>query len=144
MATTILDATLLALLATATVTDLRARVVPDPAVLGATAVGLPLLLASDPGDLPGRLAAALGAGCFLLVPALIRPGAMGLGDVKLAAVLGLYLGAAVVAALLIALTAGAIAGLALIIRHGRAARRRTIPFAPFIALGALCAMLGGA
>jgi prepilin signal peptidase PulO-like enzyme (type II secretory pathway) len=60
---------------------------------------------------------------------------MGLGDVKLAAVLGLYLGQAVAAALLLALTGGALWGAALIARQGWAARRRTVPFAPFLASG---------
>ncbi len=65
---------------------------------------------------------------------------MGLGDVKLAGVLGVYLGAAVIEAMIVAFAAGSAVGLALIARHGWAARGRTIPFAPFLALGALVAM----
>jgi leader peptidase (prepilin peptidase)/N-methyltransferase len=143
MAAAILDAALLALLAVVTATDLRTRLVPDRALLAATAVAIPLAAAEDPAGLPERLAAALGAGGFLLAAALIRPGGMGLGDVKLGAVLGLYLGRAVVPALLVALLAGALAGAVLIVRRGPAARKQTIPFVPFMALGALCAV-GGA
>jgi leader peptidase (prepilin peptidase)/N-methyltransferase len=60
--------------------------------------------------------------------------------VKLATVLGLFLGGEVLVALLIALLAGSVAGLVMLIRHGWAARSRAIPFAPFLALGALAAI----
>lgn len=140
MAAVLADASLLALLLTVTVVDLRARLVPDRALVLATAIVVPLAVATDPGLLPERAVAALGAGGFLLAGALIRPGAMGLGDVKLAAVLGLYLGRGVVAALLVAFAAGSLLGLALIVRHGWEARTRAIPFAPFLSLGALAAL----
>jgi leader peptidase (prepilin peptidase) / N-methyltransferase len=141
MAAALLDASLLVLLATVTVTDLRARLVPDRALLAATAVAVALFAVADPGELPGRLAWSLGAGGFLLVTALIRPGGMGMGDVKLTGVLGLYLGPAVVPAILIAFAAGSLAGLAIIARRGWAARSRAIPFAPFLAAGAVAALL---
>jgi leader peptidase (prepilin peptidase)/N-methyltransferase len=131
------DATLLALVLTVTVADLRARLVPDRALAVATVIVVSLTAALDPAALPERGLAALGAGGFLLAAALIRPGAMGLGDVKLAAVLGLYLGRGVIAALLVAFVSGSLIGLVLIARNGWAARSRTIPFAPFLSLGAL-------
>ena len=68
---------------------------------------------------------------------------MGLGDVKLVAVMGLFLGRAVAPAILIALLAGSIVGLALIARHGAKARRLAIPFGPFLALGGVIGMLVG-
>jgi leader peptidase (prepilin peptidase)/N-methyltransferase len=68
---------------------------------------------------------------------------MGLGDVKLAGVMGLYLGRAVIPALVIALLAGSLVGLALIARHGAAARKRAIPFGPFLALGGIAALFLG-
>jgi leader peptidase (prepilin peptidase)/N-methyltransferase len=139
MAAAILNASLLALLATVTVTDLRTRLVPDRALLAASAVGLAVLVIDVPHDLPERLICALGAGGFLLAAALIRPNGMGLGDVKLAAVLGLYLGTSVVTALLVAFGAGALAGLAIVAVGGWEARSRAIPFAPFLAIGALAA-----
>jgi leader peptidase (prepilin peptidase)/N-methyltransferase len=140
MAAAILDVSLLALLATVTVTDLRARLVPDLAVLAAAAIAVALLGLTDPGCLPGRMAWSLGAGGFLLAAALIRPGGMGLGDVKLAGVLGMYLGPAVVLALLIAFGAGALAGLAIVVSRGWEARSRAIPFAPFLAGGSVAAL----
>jgi leader peptidase (prepilin peptidase)/N-methyltransferase len=90
--------------------------------------------------LPERLLAGLGAAAFLFAAALVRPEGMGLGDAKLAGVLGIYLGAAVLDALVVAFAAGSLAGLALLARHGWKARTRTIPFAPFLALGALAAI----
>jgi leader peptidase (prepilin peptidase) / N-methyltransferase len=140
MAAAALEGSLLALLAVVTVTDLRSRLVPDLALAAALAVALPLCLLSDPASVPGRLIAAAGAGGFLLVAALVRPGGMGLGDVKLAAVIGFYLGSRVVEALAIAFAAGSVAGLVIVARHGWSAGRRTIPFAPCLALGALVAI----
>jgi leader peptidase (prepilin peptidase)/N-methyltransferase len=137
MAATLLDASLVGLLAVVTATDLRSRLVPDRALVISLLVAIPICALSDPGDLPARLVAGLGAGGFLLAAALIRPDGMGLGDVKLAAVLGVYLGAAVIEAMVVAFAAGSVAGLVLLARHGWGARRRTIPFAPFLALGAL-------
>jgi prepilin signal peptidase PulO-like enzyme (type II secretory pathway) len=140
MAAALLDASLLALLGSVTVTDLRWRIVPDRALVAALVVAVPLCLLDDPTSLPGRLLAAAGAGSFLLVAALLRPDGMGLGDVKLAAILGFYLGPAVIEAMLVAFLAGSAVGVALVVRHGLQARSRTIPFAPLLALGALAAV----
>ena len=68
---------------------------------------------------------------------------MGLGDVKLAAVMGLFLGRNVAPALLVALLAGSVVGLAIIAREGGAARKRAIPFGPFLALGGIVGLLAG-
>jgi leader peptidase (prepilin peptidase)/N-methyltransferase len=140
MAAALLDASLVALLGVVTISDLRTRLVPDgPLVLG-LALALGLGAFSAPGELPVRIAAGAGAAAFLLVAALIRPNGMGLGDVKLAGVIGVYLGAAVLEAMIVAFAAGSIVGLALIARHGWAARRRTIAFAPCLAVGAVVAL----
>jgi leader peptidase (prepilin peptidase) / N-methyltransferase len=137
MTAELLAASLVLMLGVVTVSDLRTRLVPDaPLVLGlGLAIGASAL--SAPGELPERLAAGAGAAGFLLAAALIRPDGMGLGDVKLAGVIGVYLGADVIASMAIAFAAGSIVGLALMVRHGWAARRRTIPFAPCLALGAM-------
>jgi leader peptidase (prepilin peptidase)/N-methyltransferase len=140
MAAALLDASLIALLGVVTLSDLRTRLVPDGALVASLAVAIPVCLLSDPGALPERLVAGIGAGGFLLAAALIRPDGMGLGDVKLAGVLGVYLGAAVIEAMVVAFAAGSVAGLVLLARHGWEARSRTIPFAPFLAIGALVAM----
>ncbi len=68
---------------------------------------------------------------------------MGLGDVKLAAAMGLFLGVEVIPALLIALLAGSAVGIAMIARHGAAARKQAIPFGPFLALGGVAGLLAG-
>ncbi len=126
-----------------TLTDLEQRIIPNRILLVASAIGLAVIAVSDPGSLPERAAAAIGAGGVLFIAALAYPGGMGLGDVKLAAAMGLFLGVEVVPALLIALLAGAGVGLALIARDGAAARKRAIPFGPFLALGGVTALLAG-
>ena len=140
MAAALLDASLVLLLGAVSVSDLRTRLVPDePLVLG-LALALVLYALSAPSELPERLATGTGAAGFLLAAALIRPDGMGLGDVKLAGVLGVYLGAAVIEAMIVAFAAGSAVGLALIARYGWGARSRTIAFAPCLALGALVAV----
>jgi leader peptidase (prepilin peptidase)/N-methyltransferase len=68
---------------------------------------------------------------------------MGMGDVKLAGVMGLYLGRLIVPALLVAFLVGTVVGLGLIARHGARSRKVGVPFAPFLALGGLVALLAG-
>jgi leader peptidase (prepilin peptidase)/N-methyltransferase len=140
MAAAVLDVSLVALLGVVTVSDLRTRLVPDAALVAGLAVALGVCLLSDPGELPERLLAGIAAGGFLLAAALIRPDGMGLGDVKLAGVLGIYLGARVAEAMVVSFAAGSVAGLVVLVRHGWSARGRTIPFAPFLAIGALVAI----
>jgi leader peptidase (prepilin peptidase)/N-methyltransferase len=130
-------------LAAVTVTDIERRVIPNPVLVASAACAVGIVAVADPGNLPSRAAAAIAAGGVLFAAALIRPDGMGLGDVKLASVMGLYLGVAVAPALLTALALGAAAGGAIIARHGAAGRTRTIPFAPFLALGGIVAFAGG-
>jgi len=92
---------------------------------------------------PDPAIAAAGAGGFLLAVALAYPRGMGMGDVKLAAVMGLYLGRAVVPALAVAVFAGAVVGMALLARDGSSARKRAVPFGPFLALGGVVGLLAG-
>ena len=137
MAAAVLDVSLLALLGVVTISDLRTRLVPDGPLLASLLLSISVCAVTDSDGVPVRLLASLCAGGFLLAAALIRPDGMGLGDVKLAAVLGFYLGAQVIEAMAISFAAGSVAGLVLIARNGWRARSRTIPFAPFLALGAL-------
>ena len=95
------------------------------------------------GDLPEHLAAGAGAFALLLVVALLHPPGMGMGDVKLAGAMGLYLGLAVIPALLVALLGGALAGLVIVLREGVAARKATVPFGVFLALGGIVGVLAG-
>jgi leader peptidase (prepilin peptidase)/N-methyltransferase len=140
MAAALLDVSLVVLLAVVTVSDLQTRLVPDAPLFVGLILALGLCAISAPGELPERAGAGAGAAGFLLAAALIRPDGMGLGDVKLAGVIGAYLGAAVIEAMVVAFAAGSLVGLALIARHGWSARRRTIPFAPCLALGGLVAL----
>ena len=130
-------AALLVALIPVVVIDIRHRLIPDAVVLPAAAVALAAAVAADPGRWWAPAAAALGAALFLLLPWLVRPESMGLGDVKLALLMGAALGASVVPALAVAFAAAAAAGLVLLLRDGAAARRRPIPFGPFLAGGAV-------
>jgi leader peptidase (prepilin peptidase) / N-methyltransferase len=131
------------LLVIVTVTDLDRLTIPNGVLFAGAVVAVAGAAATDPGSLPGRGIAAAAAGGCLLVVACARPGGMGMGDVKLAAVMGLYLGAAVAPALLIGFAAGALAGLAVIARRGLAARKHAVPFGPFLALGGVVALWYG-
>lgn len=129
-------------LATVTLTDLEQRIIPNRILL-AGAIVCVAIAATDPGGLPERAIAAAAAGGFFFLVVLAYPKGMGLGDVKLAATMGLFLGRAVAPAILFALLAGSLGGLALIARHGARARKMAIPFGPFLALGGVIGMLAG-
>jgi leader peptidase (prepilin peptidase)/N-methyltransferase len=126
-----------------TLTDLERRLIPNRILLVAAILGTAIAAAGDPASLPERAAAALGAGGLLFVTALAYPRGMGLGDVKLAAVMGLFLGRSVAPALLIAFFAGALVGVGLMVNEGAGARKRAIPFGPFLALGGVVGLLAG-
>jgi leader peptidase (prepilin peptidase)/N-methyltransferase len=141
MAAALLDASLVLLLGVVTISDLRTRLIPDGPLAVSLGLALGICALGLPDELPERLAAGACAAGFLLAAALIRPDGMGLGDVKLAGVIGVYLGAAVVVAMLVAFASGSVIGVCVIARRGWGARSRTIPFAPCLALGALAAMV---
>jgi len=124
--------------------DLEHRIIPNKLTGLGAALALALGLALDPAGEPGRLIAAAAAGGFFLLAALAYPRGMGMGDVKLAAVMGLFLGSAVAPALLAALLSGVALGAVVIARNGAHAGRKTaIPFGPFLALGAVVAVFVG-
>jgi leader peptidase (prepilin peptidase)/N-methyltransferase len=126
-----------------TLTDLEQRIIPNKILLVAAVLGAAIAALGDPGSLPERAIAAAAAGGLLLLAALAYPRGMGLGDVKLAAVMGLFLGRNVAPAILVALLAGSLVGLAMIAREGAAARKKAIPFGPFLALGGVVGLLAG-
>jgi leader peptidase (prepilin peptidase) / N-methyltransferase len=126
-----------------TLTDLERRIIPNKILLVAAVLGTAIVAVSDPASLPERAIAAAAAGGLLFLAALAYPRGMGLGDVKLAAVMGLFLGRNVAPAILVALLAGSAVGLAMIARHGAAARKQAIPFGPFLALGGVVGLLAG-
>jgi leader peptidase (prepilin peptidase)/N-methyltransferase len=135
---------LVALLVPIALIDLDHRLIPNRLTGAGALAALAIGLATDPGGVPQQLAAGAAAGGFLLIAALARPGGMGMGDVKLAGMLGLFLGREVAVALLVALLAGTLAGLVVIARRGAQRGRKTaIPFGPFLALGGVVALLAG-
>ena len=131
-----------AVLVMITLTDLEQRLIPNKIVLAGALAGVAIAL-TEPSSLDERAIAAAAAGGFLLIVALLYPRGMGMGDVKLAAMMGLYLGRAVAPALLIGFAAGALVGAAMMARHGSAARKRAIPFGPFLALGGIVGLWAG-
>lgn len=143
LASIAIDFVFVTMLATIVLTDLERRIIPNKVLLVAAALCLAISAPTDPGGLPERALAAAAAGGLLFAAALAYPGGMGLGDVKLAATMGLFLGRAMAPALLVALLAGSLVGLALIARHGSGARKMAIPFGPFLALGGVVGMLAG-
>jgi leader peptidase (prepilin peptidase)/N-methyltransferase len=139
-----LNVALILLIVPAALIDLEHRIIPNRITALGVLLALAIGLAFDPAGEPARLIAAAAAGGFLLLAALAYPGGMGMGDVKLAGMMGLFLGAAVAPALLIALLAGVALGAVVIARKGAQEGRKTaIPFGPFLALGALCAVFLG-
>jgi leader peptidase (prepilin peptidase) / N-methyltransferase len=126
-----------------TLTDLERRIIPNKILLVGSLLGVAIAAATDLGSLPERGLAAAGAGGLLFAAALAYPRGMGLGDVKLAAAMGLFLGRNVAPALFVALLAGALVGLAMIARQGAAARKQAIPFGPYLALGGVVGLLAG-
>ena len=137
----ILAAGLLPVLVALAAIDIRARVLPNRIIGPALVAVLAWQLAFARGDIPAHVLAALGASAFLLLPALVKPGAMGMGDVKLAALLGLALGGQVVSALTIGCVAVVPAALGVLILGGADARHRSLPFGPFLGLGAAVVLL---
>jgi prepilin signal peptidase PulO-like enzyme (type II secretory pathway) len=122
-----------------TAIDMQHRLLPNAIVLPATlAVGL-ILAASDPRAFLAHLAVAAAAGGFFFAFAAFFPGALGMGDTKLVFLLGLALGGRTLGALFIAFAAVLVAALYIIAKRGAAARKETIPFGPFLALGGLVA-----
>lgn len=143
VARVVLGCVLASLLAVITLTDLEQRIIPNVVVAFGAATGLALAIVLDPSGLVERLISAAAAGGFLLIVALAYPRGMGMGDVKLVAMMGIYLGVAVAPGLLIGFASGAAFGVVLIARHGAEARKRQVPFGPFLALGGVVALLVG-
>jgi leader peptidase (prepilin peptidase) / N-methyltransferase len=130
-----------AVLVAISATDLERRIIPNRIVLPATVVLLAAQTILDPSIV--WIAAGLGAAAFFLIAALAYPGGMGMGDVKLALLLGVVLGRTVPVALLLGMLAALVPSFVLIARHGNAGRKMTIPFGPFLAFGGVVALFAG-
>lgn len=135
---------LVAILVPVALIDLEHRIIPNKLTLTAAIAALVIGVATRPSGVPEQLIAGAAAGGFLLLFAVAYPRGMGMGDVKLAAVLGLFLGPSVAVALLIGVFAGTVVGAGIIARFGvTAGRKIAVPFGPFLALGGVVALLAG-
>jgi leader peptidase (prepilin peptidase)/N-methyltransferase len=130
-----------AVLVTISATDLSHRIIPNVIVLPAAAIVLLAMTLLYPS--PEWALAAFGASFFLFLAALAYPKGMGMGDVKLALLLGAMLGRTVPIALMVGMFAALVPSFVLFARHGMAARKMGIPFGPFLALGGVVALFWG-
>jgi leader peptidase (prepilin peptidase) / N-methyltransferase len=121
--------------------DVEQRIIPNKIVVPASVIVLAAQTAIDPSV--EWVVAGFAAAAFFLLAALAYPGGMGMGDVKLALLLGAMLGRGVAAAVMIALVASIVPSVAILVRHGSAGRKMGIPFAPFLALGGAVALFAG-
>jgi leader peptidase (prepilin peptidase) / N-methyltransferase len=127
-----------------TLIDLDHRIIPNR-ITGPAAIAAVIVIAAlDTDFLVEAIVAGIAGGGFFLIAAILYPRGMGMGDVKLAGVLGLYLGRAVASGILIALIVGVLVGAAIIARKGAVEGRKTaVPFGPFLALGGMVAFFVG-
>jgi leader peptidase (prepilin peptidase)/N-methyltransferase len=140
----LLGVALVLLLVPITLIDLDHRIIPNRLTLLGAVLAAVILAVTAPDAIPEHLIAAAAAGGFFLLAALAYPRGMGMGDVKLAAVLGLFLGRSVAPALFVALIAGTLVGAAIMARRGTAEGRKTaVPFGPFLAFGGVVALFAG-
>jgi leader peptidase (prepilin peptidase)/N-methyltransferase len=122
-------------------TDLEHRIIPNRIVVPAAVLVLAANTALHPS--PRWTIAALGASGFLFAAALAYPAGMGMGDVKLALLMGAALGKTVPVAMMIGMASAIVPGVVLLARHGKAARKMGVPFGPFLALGSVVALFAG-
>ncbi|MBM2821598.1 MAG: Peptidase protein [Thermoleophilia bacterium] len=122
-------------------TDLEHRLIPDKIVLPAAVAILALRTIDDP-SLEWVLS-ALGAGLVLFLIVLAYPSGLGMGDVKLSALLGAGLGVAVIPAMFVGFFVAFVPAALLLLRHGKEARKQAIPLGPFLALGGVVALFWG-
>jgi leader peptidase (prepilin peptidase) / N-methyltransferase len=124
--------------------DLDFHIIPNPLMIAGSLASVALVLAFESDNLTEHLIAGAAALGFFLVAALVHPAGMGMGDVKLAGVMGLFLGRAVAPGILVALLAGTTVGLVIIARHGAVeGRKKGIPFGPWLALGGVVGVFAG-
>lgn len=123
--------------------DLDHRIIPNKIVLPAAVWGIAATILFRPDNIDDCLIAGGAAFLALFIAALAYPAGMGMGDVKLAGVMGLYLGSWVAPAMLVAFLVGSVVGIAIIAREGRDAGKKGVPFGPFLALGGIVGILAG-
>jgi leader peptidase (prepilin peptidase)/N-methyltransferase len=130
-----------AVLVAVSITDLERRIIPNRIVLPALAVALVVQTARDPSA--EWVLAALGAGGFFLLLALVHPAGLGMGDVKLAAFMGAWLGRDVAVAVFVGSLLGMLPALVVLVRRGGEGRKVTLPYGPFLAAGGVVGLFFG-
>jgi len=139
-----LDLIFVAALVAITAIDIDHQIIPNRIVAPLALAAVVLIALFEPHRLSEHLVAGVAAGGFLLVAVLAYPSGMGMGDVKLAAVMGLVLGRAVAPAMFVALISGTIVAAIVMARKGvRDGRKTRIPFGPFLALGSIVGLFAG-
>ena len=124
--------------------DYEHRIIPNRITGPAAIVAILIGVLFDQDFVVEQLIAGAAAGGFFLIAAIAYPRGMGMGDVKLAGMMGLYLGRAVGFAVLIGLVAGVLVGGVIMARVGvKAGRKQQVPFGPFLALGGIIAIFAG-
>jgi leader peptidase (prepilin peptidase) / N-methyltransferase len=123
--------------------DIESRLIPNRLVVPASVLLLLVALLTDPGRALEHLLAAVVGGLALLVLVLLRPGGLGMGDMKLTVLIGALLGAGVLGALIIGFVLSGLVAIGLVVRDGRAALKRHLPLGPFLAAGAVLMLLLG-
>jgi len=139
----VLELPFVALLIALAAIDLDHRILPNKIVYPMAAYGVIATLLVDRGDLAENLIAGAGAFAFLLLAVIAYPRGMGMGDVKLAGAMGLYLGLSIIPALLAAFLSGSVVGVVILAREGAAGRKKAVPFGVFLALGGIVGLLAG-
>jgi leader peptidase (prepilin peptidase)/N-methyltransferase len=122
--------------------DYDHMIIPNKIVLPGAVMGLLASMALDPPRWWVYVAGSLGAAAFMFALALIWPGGMGPGDIKLALFMGAVLGAYVMVALFVAFLLGSLVGIFMLLVQKRS-RKEKIPFGPYLAMGAILAALVG-
>jgi leader peptidase (prepilin peptidase)/N-methyltransferase len=123
--------------------DLDHRILPNRIVYPLAAYGVAATLLVDRDDVVENLVAGAGAFVFLLAAVIAYPRGMGMGDVKLAGAMGLFLGLSIIPALLVAFLSGSVVGISILAREGLAGRKKAVPFGVFLALGGIVGVLAG-
>ena len=123
--------------------DFDHKLLPNKIVYPLAAYGVIATLLVDQDDLVENLIAGAGAFLFLLLAVIAYPRGMGMGDVKLAGAMGLYLGLSIIPAMLVAFLSGSLVGIVILAREGAAGRKKAVPFGVFLALGGIVGVLAG-
>jgi leader peptidase (prepilin peptidase) / N-methyltransferase len=123
--------------------DVERRILPDLIVLPSFLIVLASNIALEPERAVEWVSASLGASLFLFLAVVVYPKGMGMGDVKLALLLGAALGKAVSVGMMVGMLSALLFSVVLFAQHGMGARKMYIPFGPFLAFGALVALFAG-